>query len=240
VQGQPQPLTAPQTSAEAAPTEQAPAYHDYFNALGYSFTHGLFNRDQVLPLAIGSAAALAFVPVDQRISDSLRGTPSGFGRAGEFIGGPIMMAALSGGLIAGSLATDNQHFRSYAFTFSQGLIVAESLATAVKLAVRRTRPDGTSQYSFPSGHAAASFALATVTTHYYGAKAGVPLYALASLISLSRLTYGKHFPSDVVFGATVGYISAKAAIRGAEHVTSGHDTSGVALSARGFSFYLRF
>ena len=90
--------------------------------------------------------------------------------------------------------------QNYAFAFSQGLIVAESLTAVVKLCVPRQRPDETSRYAFPSSHAAGAFALAAVSAHYYGAKAGVPLYALASLVALSRVTYGKHFPSDVMFG----------------------------------------
>lgn len=219
----------PRASEPAASPDgsAAPAYHDYFRALGYSFTHGLFAREQIAPLAIGSAAALALAPVDRTVSDAVRGHADGLGRAGEIIGSPPMMGALSGGLILGSLATDNSRFRGYAFTLSQGLIVAGSVATAVKLAVRRTRPDGENHWSFPSAHAAATFALATVSSHYYGKKAGIPLFALASLIAVSRVEYGKHFPTDVIMGASIGYIAGRAAIRGAQHVTIGPTDTGV-------------
>ena len=223
--------SAPASTQDAA---AAPAYHDYFHALGYSFSRGLFAKEQILPLAIGSGAALAFAPFDREVSDAVRGHADGFGRAGEIIGSPLVIGALSGGLILGSLATDNSRFRGYAFTLSQSLIVATSVTSAVKLAVRRTRPDGENHWSFPSGHAAATFALATVSSHYYGKKAGIPLYALASLVAASRVAYGKHFPTDVIMGATIGYIAGRAAIRGTQHVTIGPSPGA------GVSFYLTF
>jgi membrane-associated phospholipid phosphatase len=227
--------TRPATaSADTRDAGAAPAYHDYFHALGYSFSRGLFAREQIVPLAIGSAAALAMAPFDRQVSDAARGHAAGFGRAGEIIGSPFVIGALSGGLILGSLATDNTTFRSYAFTLSQGLIVATTVTSAAKLAVRRTRPDGENHWSFPSGHAAATFALATVSSHYYGKKAGIPLYALASLVAASRVGYGKHFPTDVIVGATIGYVAGRAAIRGTQHVTVG-PTAGT-----GVNFYLTF
>ena len=216
--------SAPASTREA---EAAPSYHDYFHALGYSFSRGLFAKEQILPLAIGSAAALAMAPFDRQVSDAVRGHASGFGRAGDIIGSPLVIGALSGGLMLGSLATDDSRFRGYAFALSQSLIVATSVTAATKLAVRRPRPDGENHWSFPSGHAATAFALATVSSHYYGKKAGIPLYALASLVAASRVTYGKHFPTDAIVGATIGYIAGRAGIRGTEHVTSSQKMAGI-------------
>jgi undecaprenyl-diphosphatase len=58
-------------------------------------------------------------------------------------------------------------------------------------------------YSFPSGHAMVSFACATVLA------LAVPrlrwqLYALATLISFSRVYVGVHYPLDVLAGAVLG------------------------------------
>ncbi len=228
---------------EATPSTEpvSPSYDDYFAALGYSFTHGIAAREQLAPLAIGSVAGLALMPFDHRVSRTLRREAPRMNRGGQFVASPIVLGTLSGGLILGSLATDDVRFRTYAFTLSQGLIVAGSMTTALKYAVRRTRPDASSRFSFPSGHAAGSFALAAVSSHYYGAKAGVPLYALATLVSFTRVTYGKHFPSDVVAGAAIGYISARAAILGAEHVTPAPADGSRALpGAGGITFSFRF
>jgi membrane-associated phospholipid phosphatase len=59
--------------------------------------------------------------------------------------------------------------------------------------------------SFP-GHASTAFSLATVAQHHYGWKVGVPAYALASCIGLTRIESNRHNLSDVLAGATLGII----------------------------------
>lgn len=60
--------------------------------------------------------------------------------------------------------------------------------------------------SFPSGHAALTFATATIISHesqsYW---VGVPAYIVAGGISYSRIYVEKHWLSDVIGGATLGY-----------------------------------
>ncbi|TMI42087.1 phosphatase PAP2 family protein, partial [Candidatus Bathyarchaeota archaeon] len=57
--------------------------------------------------------------------------------------------------------------------------------------------------SFPSGHTARAFAVATLVSVRMGRKY-VPLLALAIGVALSRIIIGVHFPSDVVGGAFLG------------------------------------
>ena len=61
--------------------------------------------------------------------------------------------------------------------------------------------------AFPSGHAAAVFSVATVVASRYHNHRWVPIlsYAFATAISCSRITTLAHFPSDVFFGAALGY-----------------------------------
>ena len=61
-----------------------------------------------------------------------------------------------------------------------------------------------SDYSFPSGHTAASFAVATVLLMRAPKKLSVPMFVLACLISLSRLYVGVHYPTDILGGALIG------------------------------------
>ena len=87
-------------------------------------------------------------------------------------------------------------------------ISGASWAYLLKYSVNRTRPNGDPR-SFPSGHATASFATATVLQEHYGWKLGIPFYAAAAYVAAERVTEKKHWPSDVVFGAALGTISGR-------------------------------
>jgi len=97
---------------------------------------------------------------------------------------------------------------------------------AIKLVSRRLRPSAvppTSNFSdtffkshvsvfgkgssFPSGHAAGIFSIATVVAERYRQHKWVPwvVYGLAGAISFSRVPTFAHFPSDVFLGAALGY-----------------------------------
>ncbi len=85
------------------------------------------------------------------------------------------------------------------------------LNTAIKLVVRRRRPElpglpaltGTpTALSFPSAHTATAFAGALGYSRM-GAPAPA-LYALAVTLSISRLYLGVHYPSDLLAGALLG------------------------------------
>ena len=61
--------------------------------------------------------------------------------------------------------------------------------------------------SFPSGHSAAVFAVATVIASAYKKTVWVPVlcYSLASLTALSRIYDNEHWLSDVVMGSAIGF-----------------------------------
>ncbi len=117
------------------------------------------------------------------------------------------------------------------------------VVAALKLATNRERPNegngqagfwphGTRSYeldgSFPSGHAAESFALARVIASEYPSKpVQIVAYAFALAISASRVTARQHFPSDVLVGGTFGYLIGGYVVR---HHAAGDVGSG-------FSFF---
>jgi membrane-associated phospholipid phosphatase len=97
---------------------------------------------------------------------------------------------------------------------------------AIKLVSRRLRPDAVPSSSdftdtffkshvsvfgkgssFPSGHSAGIFSIATVVAERYRHHRWVPwaAYGLAAAISFSRVPTFAHFPSDVFLGAALGY-----------------------------------
>ena len=92
---------------------------------------------------------------------------------------------------------------------------------ALKNVIARTRPYEVIQglhlmiekqrdYSFPSGHTSASFAAAYAiycTKPVIPKKWGIAALVLATLIALSRLYVGVHYPTDVLGGLVVGLFS---------------------------------
>jgi membrane-associated phospholipid phosphatase len=105
------------------------------------------------------------------------------------------------------LARDKRAFRA--------VLVALIANTAVKQVVRRPRPDlgpelpplasTISSLSYPSAHAATSFAGA-------GALGGsAVLYGAAGAMALTRPYLGLHYPSDVVAGALLGWAAERLA-----------------------------
>ncbi|MCX5849089.1 MAG: phosphatase PAP2 family protein [Deltaproteobacteria bacterium] len=59
--------------------------------------------------------------------------------------------------------------------------------------------------SFPSGHAQTVFALATALTILFP-RWGVPLFVVATIISITRIILTSHYLSDVIAGAGVGIL----------------------------------
>jgi undecaprenyl-diphosphatase len=69
----------------------------------------------------------------------------------------------------------------------------------------RTPHDG----SFPSGHAATSFAAATIMSFAFPRLAPF-LFVLAALVAWSRVYVGVHYPLDIIGGALLGILVALA------------------------------
>jgi len=67
------------------------------------------------------------------------------------------------------------------------------------------------QFSFPSGHTITAFAVAVPLCHFYP-ELMLGLYFCALSISASRILLGMHFLSDVVAGAAIGTLLARASI----------------------------
>ena len=67
-------------------------------------------------------------------------------------------------------------------------------------------------FSFPSGHTTASFAVALVMFRMLPKKIGIPAVVLAALVAFSRLYLGVHYPTDVLVGFVVALVGSTVAV----------------------------
>ena len=108
-----------------------------------------------------------------------------------------------------------------ALSLLSGFLITNLL---IKNAVARPRPFDTytqiiplitrpKDYSFPSGHTCASFAVALVCLRMLPGKWGILAVVLAGMIAFSRLYLGVHYPGDVLAGFLVALITSTVACR---------------------------
>ena len=100
---------------------------------------------------------------------------------------------------------------SMALTYVLGNLVLKNLVARVRpydvntaIAILIKKP---LDFSFPSGHTAASFAAMTALFLAKMKKAWIAALVLAVLIAFSRLYFYVHYPTDVLGGAVVGILS---------------------------------
>jgi membrane-associated phospholipid phosphatase len=156
-----------------------------------------------------------------RVADGFADVGRGFGD------GLYTVPALGLAYGAGELSHDKR-LRRASLDAVESLAIAGLFVTGTKVVAGRNRPNvgvgrgdwdgpssGNSRYSFPSGHAADAFSVATIFATEYGDVPGVApgAYALAALTALSRVYNNQHWASDVFFGGALGYFTAKAVAR---------------------------
>jgi undecaprenyl-diphosphatase len=101
-----------------------------------------------------------------------------------------------------------------------GDVLADALSYGLRYAIGRDRPPlrfpephplvrVPMNPSFPSGHAATSFACAALLA-WLTPLPRVPLFGLAALIAFSRVYNGVHYPLDALGGAALGLVVATA------------------------------
>ncbi len=127
-------------------------------------------------------------------------------------------AAAAGGIYLSGLITGDGHAKRTGVLAAEASVDSFLLYGSMKLMFNRDRPYTTphegrffagnfSGGSFPSGHSALAFTLASVVAHEYPSwPVQLVMYGLATTVATTRVTGGQHFPSDVFVGSTLGYL----------------------------------
>ncbi len=105
-------------------------------------------------------------------------------------------------------------WKKWALTLFVAIALLAVMVMAIKLLVRRRRPEGewgsiyrnTDPHSFPSGHAARAFLIAVLTLGLGPTWLAVVLCLWAPLVALARAALGVHYLSDVLAGALLGIL----------------------------------
>jgi len=197
----------------------------------------LFTRADPFILGAFIAGAAAMRPLDKQIANEIRepesqdnATASHAAKAFNFLGSPGTLVAGVAMYGVGRIG----HFERVAdlgLHTTEAIVVSAGLTYVIKGIAGRQRPShagvndpddfkfgagfttgGSS--SFPSGHATAAFATATVVTletHRWWPKStwfiAPIMYGGASMVGVARLYSNAHWASDVVMGAGIGTLT---------------------------------
>lgn len=196
-----------------------PPRHTGFAALVYTtgadFKAFPRRRSTWVILGIGAGAAALSHPADDDLNEELleSGAADKLFAAGKYVGSFYVQLGTATGLyIVGRYVLPKgdgprtNRLSHLGFDMVRALVMSQTLTQGMKYAFQRDRPTGEC-CAFPSGHASAAFATASVLERHLGYRGAWPTFVIASYVAMSRLQDNRHFLSDVLFGSALGVAS---------------------------------
>lgn len=205
------PLAVAQT---AEPTNSGAALGDFPSDL-WDDTLALPTTDNLWWLLGGATLAVTVYQFEdpESAADALsQGAIDAVADFGNIWGDIRVQAPLALGAWGIGSAIDNEEVAGLGYDMSRGLLLTYGVTSLLKVSFQRTRPNG-DEYSFPSGHTATAFTTAGVVSARYGGWAGGIAIGLGVATAMGRMEDMKHYASDVVAGATIGWIIGRNAGR---------------------------
>lgn len=203
--------------------------------------------------AVGTTGGAMLLDDEIRLASDNRRTIFLLKQAGE----PVYSISASVGIWLTGYFADSPEWRTTGRLFAETLVLAAAVNMGLKYALGRSRPcleEGNHRFGFaeiddsrqsmPSGHTTTAFAAATVLSERIGnIYASIALYALACGTACERVIADRHWFSDVILGAEIGYFSAHAICDASERKQTDRDVVFLPLIAPdyvGFQTFVRF
>jgi membrane-associated phospholipid phosphatase len=171
--------------------------------------------------AIFGGATGALIAFDEQIQKNAPnpGWLVTLGTRGSYLGAAYTLIPISAGFYFLGSKTRNERFREAGLMSFESLINSTIVEEVLKVTTDRDRPlEGTGEgrffhspnrinAGFPSGHTINTFALASIFAHEYHDKLWVKIlvYTYAGAVGGARMAADKHFPSDTLAGAAMGW-----------------------------------
>ena len=194
------------------------SYADFFNPSENDSWYTKILQDSISPVTTearyllvgGSLTSLGFYlqkhsgHTDYIESEYAEDKPLGSSsKYGDLAGQMIPNAIYTVGMYTFGLFTKDSQAKEKALFMIRATAYPALLSTLLKASIQENRPNG-AKYSFPSGHATTIFAFATAVACEHPWYWGVPAFALAGFVGISRMNDNKHYFHDVLAGATLG------------------------------------
>jgi membrane-associated phospholipid phosphatase len=229
----------PQTPATADTDRQVSLHTLPANLLAdqkeiWLFPGKIAKGKHLFPTVVIVGVTSALVASDPNTAPTFRTTNSfsGFNRVFSGVNTGSFIAAVPATIFAVGLIKKDSYAQNTALLAAEAFADGFALDLASKGITGRAQPlqyTGNGPYAdsffngthnpfhsggFYSVHAMAATSIATVIAHRYRKHRWVPFvaYGLAGAISFSRITGSNHFPSDVFFGAAMGFVIAHYAV----------------------------
>ncbi len=177
----------------AAPKPDQPAHTGFsalVRAIGSDFKAFPQRKSTWAILAIGGAAAAIAHPGDVEVTEDLNNSAAAkdFFVAGKWIGSAYVQAGTAIGLyVVGRYllphadgAPKTNKVSHLGFDLLRALAVSQAFTQGIKIAAQRDRPTGEC-CAFPSGHASAAFAAASVIERHLGRRGAWPTFTIAPM-----------------------------------------------------------
>lgn len=178
---------------------------------------------EIFGVAATTGIALA---LDQTIRDRIHDPHDALGRTlsdiGNGFGDGVVVYSTLLGLSVGGKVLGKRGMYGVSSRALKSTLVSGAAAMVLKSMIGRERPADApdspyafhpfnfNDHSFPSGHAAVAFALATsLAREIEGQWDDAAFFTLATLTAYSRMHDDKHWASDVVFGAGIGILASR-------------------------------